>query len=1126
MRKTCLCLMAWCLITQAARAEDSKSLSFQQAARRLLNAANVSQTPITWDVLVFSGDGKTLAGAGDRPNGRPVSSGLPGVPPKFDRAALLEVWDLKTYRPAKAAYTSLLPARYAAPGTHLRVALRISENGRTLYGNHQTNDFNADILHKLDTGGQFDARAYFGENTGIYLWDLGQEHPTLIRATEAPTSVFFLGSHLPQDGRHVLLATPEGLQNHTIQVQQQVKQPTKQTKQQSKQPPQKQASAGKRKPPSKQTPKSNAAQQPKEKKQLPGARKEKRLVAKAQGEKAAAPTKFQTPSFFSPNGSCFVAAEEDGGMVVWDVKEKKLRCRTAAPAEGRAAVAAVSRDGRRLFVASSSDHGSIHIYDTENGRQIGQIGPLKGQVIGLSASADGESLAYCVDGAPYIHNAAANAEIKLPFEEGDRLTCIAISGDGLSAAGGGDDGAVRLWEAAPPRQAPVAQERLEATEAPLVALGPRRVTVTGGKGETQEMWLLRLTPGMAILRKTPGGKSLRVPAANGRVTQITAADAAWRLNAKSGIYVGPALASPKQPANNAPARPASPEEENLYLLLGARRRLSAIASMIEQPGNDEPIAETRRQAELIERYLNARPAPAPTIAAVYNELTRAVDELTKSEADRRRVLETLNRQAIEMSHQRAAEVDRALANRFVGLGKMLLGSLTGNTLVSASNNPAGGYGPVYVQEVVLFPGLLRAGALQALGQDASSRQRRAQLAAARKLAEAETTKTLVAALELRESAIKRVQDRWQGVATRDFGLDADPPPPEDLPRKSRRAADLQPLVDALTEQMRRDRGRTSRDDPFQSADILFLKSLVRESAEADVENVFRLALDVAALASQVPPGDVHHADRATLLLLAATMVGRAVTLESGDGDPAEAYSEKAAYAVVLLDRALTLEQDDPAGHLGEQRALALAQCGQSEAALEQARQVVAKHPDSASARYLLARLECSAGNLNAGLDQLERALVKHGLCELNDARKRAEFPKNDDRFKDLAELKLRMLAEIGVTGRGRVTVYNGGKFPLHNVGFRLQYRGSKLTGKGLTSYVVETGLQRLAPRESYVIFTDPRVEIEVKPTKDGKRKRWSGGKLAVTTPLQGMEEFTLESASISSVEGLLTPAKR
>lgn len=1133
MRKTCLCLLAWSAFMRAAAADDAKQVSWQRSPRRLMHEINAKTWPVSWGTLVFSGDGKTLAGAGEKSREESAASGPRSAPPT-DHIGLIELWDLKTYRPTKAE----IPFRITGFNDDMRLqfALRLTDNGKVAYGNLQTSQTQAEVLDKMTEPQKLALANGWAEYSGIYQLGPNQSRPELIKA-QAPTGLFFLGSHLSPDGRRVLLATPEGLQNCSIEMQTKVdqaknNQPAEEDEQAKPTPagrqkkPGKGGAKGKRQEESSPSagakmeqllrdgrlPKTNAAKRPTPK---PPVAARKLWQAKPQGPLIAAPSRFQTPSFFSPDGSCFVAVEGAGGMVVWNVQQKKVRCRTNAPADGRAEVAAISRDAQRLFVASAANPGTIYIYDAGNGSKIAQIGPLNGSVTSLSASSDGNSLAYCAGGLAYVRDSLNNKEAALPLEKGDCATCVAISPDGLSAAVGGDDGAVRLWEAVPPRQGLTAQKPAD-TDAPLVALGPRRVTVTGAKGETQEMWLVRLTPSVALLRRTLGGKLLRVPAANGKVTRLAADGAAWQLDAKQNRYVGPVAAPTDLPAIDVAARPASSDEENLHLLLGARRRLSALIGMIEQPGNEESIRGFRQSAERLERYLQGKPAAGSAIAAVYGDLARAADELSQSAAGVRKTLDALNQQAIDAAKQQSRGSDRAALDRMLGLGMVLLGSvLTERRFVSTFNNPAGGYGPVYVQEVMLFPELVQAGVLRFLGGSASTRQRQAQLKAAQQLAENDSRKALVAALELRESAIKRVQDRWHGVAMSDFGLDADPPPPEDLPRKSRRAADLQPLVDALTEQMRRDRGRTNRDDPFQFADVLFLKSLVRESAETDAGNVFRRAREVAALVPQVPPGDIHNADRATLLSLAATLLSRAVALESGDCDPAEAYSEKAAYAAALLDRALTLEPDDPTGRLGEQRALALAQCGHSGKALEQARQVVAKHPDSASAHYLLARLECSAGDLNAGFDRLERALVKHGLRDLNDVGKRPEFPKNDDRFKELTELHLKVFGVVGLSGVGRVAVFNAGAFPLYDVSFRLQYRGTSARSKGPAPFVVETGLRRLAPGETYVLFTEQGVTIEAKKAKSGKPQPWPGGKVTVTAAQQGAAECPIVAVPLN-----------
>lgn len=1083
-KRVWLFILATAALTRPCAADNLESVSWDRPARRLENGSGARETPMRWDTLVFSADGKSLAGTGERRREELSAASKRLLEQQVDRPwEVIEQWDLQTYRATRAGLVSHVAAH--------KVALRMTDNGKVVYGHGQLNQYRdqAPKKDRMPTGNK--VQVALATQGGITYWPPGDSRPEFLKIDAAPTGIV-LGSHLSTDGQSFWIAKPDGLQAFTIE--------TKQT-----------------------TPKD------------PSVPKTKYYRAQPRGETIAAPTTFQTPAFFSPDGSCFVASDESGGMVVWDVKAKKLRCRTSAPAEGRAAVATISHDNRRLFVSSPAAKSRIHVYDASSGKEMAQFGAPNAAIVSMDSSADGESVAYCTGGVAYIHDSAMKGEVTLRLDEGERVSCVAISPDGRAIAGGGLDGAVRLWQASLPPDTPVARKP-DAAEAPLVALGPRRATVTSGTGEVSKMWLVRLTPGMALLRKNPGGSLLKFPASSAKLTKIEADGSTWQLNTTTKVYTGPTLAMTEQAAPDGTAKPVSPEEEALHLLLGARRRLSALVSLTEQAENDAAIGAIRRQAVSFERYLKGRPAPGADAAEIYGELARAADELAQAAATRRKALDALNRQAIALTHERAAESDYHMLSKIAGAALMFVGSLPVRGDKIGTIRDEWGVHDIY-EEVASSPELVEAGLFHNLSEAAAYRKRQAQMEAAEQLGKAEAGQALFKALKQRETAIKQVQDRWQTAATRDFGLQAIPAQSGELPAtKSRRAADMQPLLDALTEQVRRDRGRTSRDDPFDLVEVLLLKSLVRESADTDAEIAYRLAREAAALIPLVPPGDIFNCDRATLLSAAASIImTRAVELESGDCGLGETYSEKAAFAVALLDRALAQTPDDPGGRLGEQRAAALAQCGRMDEALGQARGVVAKQPNLATAHYLLARLECFAGNVDAGLDQLERAVVTLGFRDLVDVRKRAEFPKSHPRYKSLTELKLKVTSHVDPVGKGRVVVTNEGVFPLHNVRLRLQYRGgspfasgrtkpgqkpgkeaggSKPKGQGGAARVVEAALQRLAPGESYVLFTEPDlvVELQIKTSKDsGKTRHWSGGKLTVSAPQQGKEDFEIDT---------------
>ncbi len=204
---------------------------------------------------------------------------------------------------------------------------------------------------------------------------------------------------------------------------------------------------------------------------------------------------------------------------------------------------------------------------------------------------------------------------------------------------------------------------------------------------------------------------------------------------------------------------------------------------------------------------------------------------------------------------------------------------------------------------------------------------------------------MLAALKERDEATDRISRRSDEIAIQNFGLEPSTPAPAVAEGKT---PDLAGMSAWLLAQARRVRGKTGRDDPFALADGVLLRSMTPGGKSVALAAMVELAREIVEVIPLVPPGAVHDSDRATLLGLAAGLVARAVAAETGIRPINEGYNEKAAYAVALLDQAVALQPDDPAGRLQEARAIALAQADRVPEGLAQARELVAREPRSAA----------------------------------------------------------------------------------------------------------------------------------------------------------------------------------
>jgi WD40 repeat protein len=158
---------------------------------------------------------------------------------------------------------------------------------------------------------------------------------------------------------------------------------------------------------------------------------------------------------WSPDGASLAAADEDGGVYVWDVATRTLRTRLRMSGPPVFA-AAWSPDGVKLATGDGSGH--VTIWDTATGAQLSAwFGDAHGRfhesprplaVYGIGWSPDGMRLASTrYDGLLQFWDTRTGLNLaSLPTS--DKPNALAWSPDGRLVATGNDDGAAQIWNVA------------------------------------------------------------------------------------------------------------------------------------------------------------------------------------------------------------------------------------------------------------------------------------------------------------------------------------------------------------------------------------------------------------------------------------------------------------------------------------------------------------------------------------------------------------------------------------------------------------------------------------------------------------------------------------------------------
>jgi WD40 repeat protein/serine/threonine protein kinase len=146
---------------------------------------------------------------------------------------------------------------------------------------------------------------------------------------------------------------------------------------------------------------------------------------------------------YSPDGSLFASADDDGVILLWDAAGQIPRLLSGH----RGAVRSVTFSPDSTLLASAGQDGTIRLWNTATGQQVGSsFANLDDPIYAVTFTADGLRLISANDEGTVTVWSARSGELLQTLEgHEDRVYAVALSRDGQLLASGGGDNRIILW---------------------------------------------------------------------------------------------------------------------------------------------------------------------------------------------------------------------------------------------------------------------------------------------------------------------------------------------------------------------------------------------------------------------------------------------------------------------------------------------------------------------------------------------------------------------------------------------------------------------------------------------------------------------------------------------------------
>jgi WD40 repeat protein len=148
---------------------------------------------------------------------------------------------------------------------------------------------------------------------------------------------------------------------------------------------------------------------------------------------------------YSPDGTRFATASQDGTAKVWEASSGKEIFTFNVLADGGVNWLVFSNDGKRI--ASASGDGQAQVWDATTGRKLLTLSGHRDAVLSIAYSPDGKRLATAsLDKTAKVWDAMTGKQLLSLPGYSDCVTGIAFSPDGLRVATASCDNTVKVWD--------------------------------------------------------------------------------------------------------------------------------------------------------------------------------------------------------------------------------------------------------------------------------------------------------------------------------------------------------------------------------------------------------------------------------------------------------------------------------------------------------------------------------------------------------------------------------------------------------------------------------------------------------------------------------------------------------